>query len=243
MTKTDSISDDKEENIVKKFGNTMLILCLYVVLSIVQAFWGLFCNYLIHNQREVFNKITPIDIVIGWGSCIVNQMILAMFLFCSLLPMVEFPWSAKKHREQGGKFINYSRVCILLTASVPLFFSYVCIYMVEIKIMSVENPPNFWTSAGALYGLSGYVKALPFCILFGYSEFKENREHKEQREHKGQRGICKGKVYAEETISSNQISNKGYMEVNSPRATQTREATQTRQTTQTDTEESRYNVV
>ena len=220
MSQTDFASGNKETRMIKKFREIMVVLCLYVILSVVQAFWALFCNYLIHDQREVFQKITPLEILIGWGSCIVHQMILGMFLFCSVLPMMNFPWSQEKYREQDQKCINFSRACIAFCAMIPVCFSYVCVYIIEIKMMNVENPPSMWTSAGALYALSGYTKALPFCILYGYAEMMENKQQQDI------------KVYVEETTSktntpkTNTLSNPkietnttsvGYVHVISPK--------------------------
>ena len=117
-----------------------------------------------------------VEIIIGWGSCIVNQMVLAMFIFCSMLPMIHFPCSHKEFNNRGGQLINITRVKIIICAMIPMCISYVCLYIMEIKMMYVKNPPSLWTSDGALYALSGYAKALPFIIVFGYIEMKEYRQ-------------------------------------------------------------------
>ena len=188
MTEIAISYSNKKKKMIKNFGELMAVLCMYAIISVVQAFWGLFCNYLIHDQHEVFKQITPLEIVIAWGSCIVHQMILAMFVFCSLLPMMSFPWSAEK-LYGDEEYINLIRARILFCAMIPLCLSYVCIYIIEVKLMNVDNPPSAWTSAGSLYALSGYVKALPFCIIIAYLEIQEDRKSEQVN------------VYDEEQIS------------------------------------------
>lgn len=208
MTRVDTVRDNntdiiiKEKTFIKKFFTFVGIICLYIIASVIQALWGLFCNYLFHNDKEVFQKITPVAIVIGWASCVVHQMILGMFVFCSMLHMMSFPWSKERFLGHPDD-INKWRISTLICAIIPLLISYPCMCVVEAHLMYVEDPPNVWTTAGAIFALSGYMKTLPIWIVILIDEVSEQKK-------KHQRKIY---TYEADPPSKSQKTNIGYINV------------------------------
>ena len=229
MTRTE-ITDIaiKEKTLIKKFCSLTGVICLYIIASVIQAFWGLFCNYLFHNDKEVFQKITPVAIVIGWGSCTVHQMILGMFVFCAILPMMSFPWSKEKYLGHPDD-INKSRISTLICAIIPLLISYPCMCVVEAHLMYVEDQPDIWSSEGAIFALSGYMKTLPVWIMLAIDEIIQRKEKNQI------------KIYVDESLPSpqSQKMNSGYLNIvpvrNSSKVTTTQPDTIETDTTQTDT--------
>ena len=166
----------KDQNIQNRFTLLLHLIGItigYGLIAIVFAVWGWTCDYLVHGMNDRFQNIKATQIIIGWISMILCQIVFGIFIFLASLPMLNYPWS----RREGVDSSCCRKTTIITIALIILSCSYPAMYEIEIHLLKVEDSPSMWSSSGALYALSAYLKILPiYWVLFKYRDMETNRQ-------------------------------------------------------------------
>jgi len=157
---------------IKKQLEIMLELILvtvgYGILAFGLSLWGWTCDYMVHGTNDRFQDVKGIDIVMGWISVIILQIVFGLFIFLASLPMLNYPWKP----APGVDSSCCRRSMIVTIALFILSLSYPAMYSIEIYLLRVDNSPGMWTSVGVMYAVSAYLKILPlYMILYKYKQY------------------------------------------------------------------------
>ena len=167
------------KEIRNKIFDTFVFLVLLSICFVAISYWGKLCDYVIHGIEPDHSAMS---IVMGYFTIIINTAVFAIFLCLDLCPFAFY--LDNKERMH----IVWVRVLIAI-AILILLCSYPAMYAIEVHTTTHQNKPNdMFSSHGALFALSAYMKITPLTLLTMYSAYQQEKEkeqnEKEQKEKK-----------------------------------------------------------
>ena len=156
-----------------KIFDTFVFLVSLGICFVAISYWGKLCDYVIHGIEPDHSAMS---IVMGYFTIIINTSVFAIFLCLDLCPFAFY--LDNKERMH----IVWVRVLIVI-AILILLCSYPAMYAIEVHTTTHENKPNdMFSSHGALFALSAYMKITPLTLLTMYSAYEQEKEkEKEQK--------------------------------------------------------------
>ena len=159
------------KEIRNKIFDTFVFLVLLGICFVAISYWGKLCDYVIHGIEPDHSAMS---IVMGYFTIIINTAVFAIFLCLDLCPFAFY--LDNKERMH----IVWVRVLIVI-AILILLCSYPAMYAIEVHTTTHQNKPNdMFSSHGALFALSAYMKITPLTLLTMYSAYEQEKE-KEQK--------------------------------------------------------------
>tara|TARA_B100001989_G_scaffold239333_1_gene203474 strand:- start:69 stop:704 length:636 start_codon:yes stop_codon:yes gene_type:complete len=159
------------KEIRNKIFDTFVFLVLLSICFVAISYWGKLCDYVIHGIEPDHSAMS---IVMGYFTIIINTAVFAIFLCLDLCPFAFY--LDNKERMH----IVWVRVLIAI-AILILLCSYPAMYAIEVHTTTHQNKPNdMFSSHGALFALSAYMKITPLTLLTMYSAYEQEKE-KEQK--------------------------------------------------------------
>ena len=159
------------KEIRNKIFDTFVFLVLLSICFVAISYWGKLCDYVIHGIEPDHSAMS---IVMGYFTIIINTSVFAIFLCLDLCPFAFY--LDNKERMH----IVWVRVLIAI-AILILLCSYPAMYAIEVHTTTHQNKPNdMFSSHGALFALSAYMKITPLTLLTMYSAYEQEKE-KEQK--------------------------------------------------------------
>ena len=159
------------KEIRNKIFDTFVFLVSLGICFVAISYWGKLCDYVIHGIEPDHSAMS---IIMGYFTIIINTSVFAIFLCLDLCPFAFY--LDNKERMH----IVWVRVLIVI-AILILLCSYPAMYAIEVHTTTHQNKPNdMFSSHGALFALSAYMKITPLTLLTMYSAYEQEKE-KEQK--------------------------------------------------------------
>ena len=159
------------KEIRNKIFDTFVFLVSLGICFVAISYWGKLCDYVIHGIEPDHSAMS---IIMGYFTIIINTSVFAIFLCLDLCPFAFY--LDNKERMH----IVWVRVLIAI-AILILLCSYPAMYAIEVHTTTHQNKPNdMFSSHGALFALSAYMKITPLTLLTMYSAYEQEKE-KEQK--------------------------------------------------------------
>lgn len=159
------------KEIRNKICESITILVLISICFVALSYWGKLCDYVIHGIEPDHSAMS---IVMGYFTIIINTAVFAIFLCLDLCPFAFY--LDNKERMH----IVWVRTLIVI-AILILICSYPAMYAIEVYNTTNQNKPNdMFSSHGALFALSAYMKIIPMVLITLYSTYEQEKE-KEQK--------------------------------------------------------------
>ena len=163
------------KEIRNKICESITILVLLSICFVALSYWGKLCDYVIHGIKPDHSAMS---IIMGYFTIIINTATFVIFLCLDLCPFAFY--LDNKERMH----IVWVRVLIVI-AILILLCSYPAMYAIEVYNTTNQNKPNdMFSSHGALFALSAYMKIIPMVLITLYSAYEQE---KEQEKEKGQK--------------------------------------------------------
>ena len=157
------------KEIRNKIYESITILVVFSICFVAISYWGKLCDYVIHGIEPDHSAMS---IVMGYFTIIINTAIFAIFLCLDLCPFAFY--LDNKERIH----IVWVRVLIVI-AILILLCSYPAMYAIEVYNTKNQNKPNdMFSSHGALFALSAYMKIIPMVLITLYSAYEQEKEQK-----------------------------------------------------------------
>ena len=161
------------KEIRNKICESITILVSLSICFVALSYWGKLCDYVIHGIEPDHSAIS---IVMGYFTIIINTAIFAIFLCLDLCPFAFY--LDNKERIH----IVWVRVLIVI-AILILICSYPAMYAIAVYNTKNQNKPNdMFSSHGALFALSAYMKIIPMVLITLYSAYIQEKEQKEKEQ-------------------------------------------------------------
>jgi len=160
---------------IKEYRNKIYELIVFLVAFSICftgiSYWGKLCDYVIHGI-EPDNSVK--SVIMGYITVILNTMVFAIFLCIDLCPLTCYLDNKKRMH------IFWVRVLIVI-AILILICSYPAMYAIEVHTTTHENKPNdMFSSHGALFALSSYMKIIPLTLLNFYVLYQQDKEQNDK---------------------------------------------------------------
>ena len=160
------------KEIRNKICESITIFVLLSICFVALSYWGKLCDYVIHGIEPDHSAMS---IIMGYFTIIINTAVFAIFLCLDLCPFAFY--LDNKERMH----IVWVRVLIVI-AILILLCSYPAMYAIEVHTTTNQNKPNdMFSSHGALFALSAYIKIIPMVLITLYSTYEQEKEQKEQK--------------------------------------------------------------
>ena len=160
------------KEIRNKICESITILVVLSICFVALSYWGKLCDYVIHGIKPDHSAMS---IIMGYFTIIINTAIFAIFICLDLCPFAFY--LDNKERMH----IVWVRVLIVI-AILILLCSYPAMYAIEVHTTTHQNKPNdMFSSHGALFALSAYMKIIPMVLITLYSAYEQEKEQKEQK--------------------------------------------------------------
>ena len=157
------------KEIRNKIYESITILVVFSICFVAISYWGKLCDYVIHGIEPDHSAMS---IIMGYFTIIINTAIFAIFLCLDLCPFAFY--LDNKERMH----IVWVRVLIVI-AILILLCSYPAMYAIEVHTTTHQNKPNdMFSSHGALFALSAYMKIIPMVLITLYSAYEQEKEQK-----------------------------------------------------------------
>ena len=155
------------KEIRNKICESITILVSLSICFVALSYWGKLCDYVIHGIEPDHSAMS---IVMGYFTIIINTAIFAIFLCLDLCPFAFY--LDNKERMH----IVWVRTLIVI-AILILICSYPAMYAIEVYNTTNQNKPNdMFSSHGALFALSAYMKIIPMVLITLYSTYEQEKE-------------------------------------------------------------------
>jgi len=162
-----------------KIYESIIFLVAFSICFTGISYWGKLCDYVIHGIEPDHSVMS---VIMGYFTIIINVSVFAIFICIELCPLSCY--LDNKERMH----IVWVRVLIVI-AILILLCSYPAMYAIEVHTTTHQNKPNdMFSSHGALFALSAYMKITPLTLLTLYAAYQQEKEkeqnEKEQKEKK-----------------------------------------------------------
>ena len=157
-----------------KICESIVFLVAFSICFTGISYWGKLCDYVIHGIEPDHSVMS---VIMGYFTIIINVSVFAIFLCIDLCPLSCYLDNKKRMH------IVWVRVLIVI-AILILICSYPAMYAIEVHTTTHQNKPNdMFSSHGALFALSAYMKITPLALLTLYVAYqKYKKKEKEQKE-------------------------------------------------------------
>ena len=137
-----------------------------IILYGIEGLWSLACEYYIYDKNYFFSNNILFDIIIGFISLILNQIVICIILCLALIPLM-----CGGFIRNDNKINLDCNICKLISTAIFLIM-FGCIYFgcfyTELYIQKVNNTPDLFTIESLKYFECGFLKPLPNLCLFAY---------------------------------------------------------------------------
>ena len=156
-----------------KIYESIVFLVAFSICFTGISYWGKLCDYVIHGIEPDHSAMS---VIMGYITIILNVSVFAIFLWLDLCPFAFY--LDNKERMH----IVWVRVLIVI-AILILLCSYPAMYAIEVHTTTHENKPNdMFSSHGALFALSAYMKITPLTLVTLYAAYQKDKKRKEKEQ-------------------------------------------------------------